>query len=125
MHLTPAMVDDLMAIEPLAAHDLIDGLIQAGAPGLPVGRRHMPGAQPHRRGGVHGGGARLLPRVQPALPDLGKGGAHHLRDGAFLGGIGERVFSLVKNMFGKDQLTAMADFIQGSLMLRYNQRRVG
>ena len=37
----------------------------------------------------------------------------------------ERVFSLVKNMFGKDQLTAMADFIQGSLMLRYNQRRVG
>ena len=28
MHLTPAMVDDLIAIEPLAAHDLIDGLKQ-------------------------------------------------------------------------------------------------
>ena len=26
MHLTPAMVDDLMAIEPLAAHDLLNGL---------------------------------------------------------------------------------------------------
>ena len=37
----------------------------------------------------------------------------------------ERVFSLVKNMFGKEQLAAMADFIQGSLMLRYNKRRVG
>ena len=28
MHLTPAMVDDLMAIEPLAGHDLLDGLKQ-------------------------------------------------------------------------------------------------
>ena len=38
----------------------------------------------------------------------------------------ERVFSLVKTMFGKDQITSrMADFIQGSLMLRYIQRHVG
>ena len=37
----------------------------------------------------------------------------------------ERVFSLVKSMFGIEQLTAMADFVQGSLMLRYNQRIVG
>ena len=28
MHLTSAMVDDLMAIEPLAGHDLLDGLKQ-------------------------------------------------------------------------------------------------
>ena len=28
MHLTPAMVDDLMAIEPLAAHDLLNGVKQ-------------------------------------------------------------------------------------------------
>ena len=57
MHLTPAMVDDLMAIEPLAAHDLLNGLKQE-LPDLPVGRRHVPGAQPHRRGRVHAGGAR-------------------------------------------------------------------
>ena len=44
MHLTPAMVDDLMAIEPLAAHDLLNGLKQE-LPGLPVGRRHVPSAQ--------------------------------------------------------------------------------
>ena len=44
MHLTPAMVDDLMAIEPLAAHDLLNGLKQE-LPDLPVGRRHVPGVQ--------------------------------------------------------------------------------
>ena len=37
----------------------------------------------------------------------------------------ERVFSFVKTMFGKDQITSMADFIQGSLMLRYIQLHVG
>ena len=31
----------------------------------------------------------------------------------------------MKEMFGKDQLSAMADFVQGSLMLRYNKRCVG
>jgi len=31
----------------------------------------------------------------------------------------------MKEMFGKDQLSAMADLVQGSLMLRYNKRRVG
>ena len=49
MHLTPAMVDDLMAIEPLAAHDLLNGLKQE-LPGLPVGRRHVPGAQRNDEG---------------------------------------------------------------------------
>ena len=37
----------------------------------------------------------------------------------------ERVFSLVKDMFGTDQVSSLADFIQGSLMLRYNKRMVG
>ena len=37
----------------------------------------------------------------------------------------ERVFSLVNQMFNPQQITALADFIQGSLMLRYNQRQVG
>ena len=31
----------------------------------------------------------------------------------------------MKEMFGKDQLSAMADLVQGSLMLRYNKRCVG
>jgi hypothetical protein len=37
----------------------------------------------------------------------------------------ERVFSLLKSMFGKDQNSALADYVQGSLMLRYNKRNVG
>jgi hypothetical protein len=37
----------------------------------------------------------------------------------------ERVFSLVKLMFGEAQLSALADMIQAALMLRYNKRRVG
>ncbi|KAK3258528.1 hypothetical protein CYMTET_32430 [Cymbomonas tetramitiformis] len=34
----------------------------------------------------------------------------------------ERVFSLLKNMFGDDQDSCLADYLQGSLMLRYNKR---
>ena len=37
----------------------------------------------------------------------------------------ERVISLVKTMFGQEQLRSLADVIQGSLMLRYNKRTVG
>ena len=37
----------------------------------------------------------------------------------------ERVFSLVESMFGKDQLSSLADQLQGSVMLKYNKRRVG
>ena len=37
----------------------------------------------------------------------------------------ERVFSLVKPMFGDQQLSSLADYIQAALMLRYNERPVG
>ena len=37
----------------------------------------------------------------------------------------ERVFSLLKDMYGTDQMSALADQIQASLMLRYNKRTVG
>ena len=37
----------------------------------------------------------------------------------------ERVFSLVKCMFGGMQMAALADHIQVALMLRYNKRLVG
>ena len=37
----------------------------------------------------------------------------------------ERVFSLVKSMFWRGAALRVADFIQGSLMLRYNKRSVG
>ena len=37
----------------------------------------------------------------------------------------ERVFSLVNNMFGEDQLTALADQVETATMLRFNGRSVG
>ena len=37
----------------------------------------------------------------------------------------ERVFSLLKIMFGEQQMSALADYIKAALMLRYNERRVG
>ena len=37
----------------------------------------------------------------------------------------ERVFALLKNMFGDEQMSALADYISAALMLRYNEREVG
>ena len=37
----------------------------------------------------------------------------------------ERVFSLLKLMFGDVQISSLADMIQAALMLRYNGRKVG
>jgi len=37
----------------------------------------------------------------------------------------ERVFALLKSMFGDCQMRSLADYIQAALMLRYNGRQVG
>jgi len=37
----------------------------------------------------------------------------------------ERVFSLLKVLFGEQQMSALADYIRAALMLRCNERRVG
>ena len=37
----------------------------------------------------------------------------------------ERVFSLLKCMWGDTQLSALTDMIQASLMLKYNKRVLG
>ena len=37
----------------------------------------------------------------------------------------ERVFSLVKTMYGEEQISALADQIQAGVMSRYNKRCVG
>jgi hypothetical protein len=37
----------------------------------------------------------------------------------------ERVFALLKNMFGDQQMSSLADYVQAALMLRYNGRRIG
>ena len=35
----------------------------------------------------------------------------------------ERVFSLLESMFGDTQMSALADYMQAALMLRYNRAR--
>ena len=37
----------------------------------------------------------------------------------------ERVFSLLKNLFGDAQMSSLADYVQAALMLNYNGRVVG
>ena len=37
----------------------------------------------------------------------------------------ERVFSLLKNLFGEQQMASLADYVQASLMINYNGRKVG
>ena len=37
----------------------------------------------------------------------------------------ERVFSLLKVLFGEQQISVLGDYIRAALMLRYNGRRVG
>jgi hypothetical protein len=37
----------------------------------------------------------------------------------------ERVFSLIKHMFGTEQLSALSDYVGGSLMLSFNTRELG
>ena len=37
----------------------------------------------------------------------------------------ERVFSLLKAMFGDTQMSALVDMIEAALMLKYNKRSIG
>ena len=37
----------------------------------------------------------------------------------------ERVFARLKNLFGDEQMSALADYVQAALMLNYNKRSVG
>lgn len=37
----------------------------------------------------------------------------------------ERVFALLESMFGDEQMRSLADQLRASLMLAYNERRVG
>ena len=37
----------------------------------------------------------------------------------------ERVFALLKRLFGEQQMSSLADLVQAALMLNYNKRAVG
>ena len=59
------------------------------------------------------------PAPLPALSHLSRGPPR--RNSASC----ERVFALLKNLFGDQQFSALADYLESSLKLNYNKRRVG
>ena len=121
--LTPAMVDDLVAIKPLAGFDLIAGL-KKELPAYLVAAASCGGfnrADPEE----YSRGLLKWWRINnPPFPTWAKA-ARIIFSMVPSSAASERVFSLVKSMFGKEQLSSLADFVQGALMLRYNKRTVG
>mgnify|MGYP006949154344 CR=1 FL=1 len=77
------------------------------------------------RGRVHQGRPLILGQPRQEVPDVGARDADRRVVHSQLGGGRERVFSLLKLMFGDTQMSALADMIQTALMLKYNQRKVG
>ena len=65
-----------------------------------------------------------LPGEQSAHPQLGQGGPLSVFALTCTSAASERVFSLVKAMFGKANDRILADGVQGSVMLRYDKRMV-
>ena len=69
----------------------------------------------------HGGGR---PR-SAGVAAHGGAGQELARDSLLTGELPPGVFALLKNLFGEQQMLALADYVQASLMLNYNGRRVG
>ena len=121
--LTPAMVDDLVAIKPLAGFNLVAGL-KKELPAYLVAAASCGGFNRTDPAEYSIGLLKWWRINNPPFPTWAKA-ARIIFAMAPSSAASERVFSLVNNMFGKEQLTSLADFVQGSLMLRYNQRNVG
>ena len=122
-HATPAHVQALSTVQPIAARGLIDRLVQE----LPHYLALCAAAPTLDHSSVHDYTLALLlwwrnnhPRV-PAWAEAARI-AFAL---SCTSAASERVFSLVDAMFGADQLTALADQLQSSVMLRYNKRSFG
>ena len=64
-----------------------------------------------------------MARKRKLIQGVGARRARHLCHLAELGF--ERGFSLLKQLFGEQQISSLADLLQASLMLNYNKRAVG
>lgn len=123
VHATPAWVDRLSAVKPLVAYGLISHLkaelplYLAAAGSAPVFDKAYVTAYTNsllswwRTNGSSfkqwAKAARIVFTISPNSASC------------------ERVFSLLKLMFGDDQLSSLADAIRAALMLRYNSRVTG
>ena len=121
-NITPQWVEEMATIVPFDAHDVIEGMVEE----LPVYLELCKGcvfdrtdihaytqgiltwwANHHKEIPAWAKAARIVFALTPNSAAC------------------ERVFSLLKSMFGDQRMSALADMIQGALMLRYNNRQIG
>jgi hypothetical protein len=122
-HLTPGFVDSMQAITPLAAHDMLLGLKQE----LPLYLAAAASAPAFDKSDVVG--------YTDAILKWWRTNGNSFPKWAMAARIAfalspnsascERVFSLLENMFGDQQLASLADYIRAALMLKFNKRTVG
>ena len=119
-HISPAFVDAMAAIKPLMSYGLISGLKQE----LPVFLAAARSAPIFDTSDVEGFTNTIL--------EWWRTNGNSFKTWALAAQITfgltpnsaacERVFSLVKRLFGEQQLSALADYIRAALMLKYNGR---
>ena len=121
--LTQQFVEEMAAIKPLGAHDLIPGLLHE----LPQYMAVAATCTGFNHDDLEEFSTALLlwwKLNQSKFPTW----AHAARIAFAMlpnSAPSERVFSLVENMFGRDQISSLGDQLQGSAMLRYNKRPIG
>ena len=122
-HVTPAFVTSMSAITPLTALGMLDGLKQqlprylsaaASAPTFDTASVEDYSTDILAWWRVNGNSfpawafaARITFAISPSSASC------------------ERVFALLKNLFGDQQLSALKDYLQAALKLNYNGRLVG
>jgi hypothetical protein len=121
--LSQPLVEELSVIIPIGAHDLIPGLVRELPQYLAVAAS-WPGFNRADVAEFTSGVLKWWKVNHPHFPTWAKA-ARIVFDMLPSSAPSERVFSLVEGMFGRDQLSALGDMLQGSMMLRYNKRSVG
>jgi len=123
---TPTEVEALVAIKPIAARDLIPAMI-AELPAYLSLTACTPAGLVFNRSDVTAFTADILTWWRtnaPSIPAWATA-ARIVFSLQVSSAASERVFSLVENLYGQDQLKVLADQLQGATMLSYNKRAIG
>jgi hypothetical protein len=118
-----SFVNSLSAITPLMAHGLLDGLKNELPQYIAAART----AQPIARDSVAGFTEAVLAwwRAHVSTLPAWSEAARIVFAISPNSASGERVFALLRNLFGEEQFRSLADYLQASLMLNYHRREVG
>ena len=115
-----------MAIKPIAAHDLIPGMIVELPTYLSLAAVTPAGLVfDHSDLGVYTADILSWWRINSPSISAWAMAARIIFSLQISSAASERVFSLVENLFNENQFSALADQIQGSTMLNYNKRIIG